>query len=212
MENSLILIGQYDSPFVRRVALAMHFYGIPYDHKPWSTFGDGAKIAIYNPLMRVPTLVLDDGEALIESTAILDYLDEISGPSRALIPDCGHVRREVLHVCALATGLADKAVSLLYERVLRQNESERWIKRCRSQIAGVLDVLETERARHKTSFWFGDTISHADIAAACVLRFTREAHAGLFDESRYPALKAHADMCEALPPFQNIVQPLAPPS
>ncbi|MES2750531.1 MAG: glutathione S-transferase family protein, partial [Pseudomonadota bacterium] len=65
----MILIGQYDSPFVRRVALAMHFYGIPYDHKPWSTFGDGAKIAIYNPLMRVPTLVLDDGEVLIESTA-----------------------------------------------------------------------------------------------------------------------------------------------
>jgi glutathione S-transferase len=208
----LILIGQYDSPFVRRVALAMHFYGIPYDHKPWSTFGDGAKIAIYNPLMRVPTLVLDDGEVLIESTAILDYLDEISGPSRALIPDCGHVRREVLYICALATGLADKAVSLLYERVLRQNQSGRWIERCHSQVSGVLDVLETERARRKTAFWIGDTISHADIAVACVLRFTREAHAGLFDEARYPALTAHADMCEALPPFQNIVQPLTPPS
>lgn len=208
----MILIGQYDSPFVRRVALAMHFYGIPYDHKPWSTFGDGAKIAIYNPLMRVPTLVLDDGEVLIESTAILDYLDEISGPSRALIPDCGHIRREVLYICALATGLADKAVSLLYERVLRQNESGRWIERCRTQISGVLDVLETERARRKTAFWFGDQITHADIAVACVLRISREIDTGLFDKSRYPALAAHADMCEALPPFQNIVQPLSSPS
>jgi glutathione S-transferase len=149
---------------------------------------------------------------LIESTAILDYLDELAGPSRALIPDCGHVRREVLHVCALATGLADKAVSLLYERVLRGEESERWVARCRAQIAGVLSVLETGRAQIKTRYWFGDQLTHDDIAVACVVRFTREAHAGLFEAARYPALDRHAETCEALPPFQEIVQPLAPPS
>jgi glutathione S-transferase len=74
----MFLIGQYDSPFVRRVAIAMRPYGIKFEHKPWSTFGDGDKIAPHNPLRRVPTLVLDDGEALIESTAILDYLDELA--------------------------------------------------------------------------------------------------------------------------------------
>ncbi len=206
------LIGQYDSPFVRRVALALRFYGIPFEQTPWSTFGDAEKIAVYNPLMRVPTLVLDDGEALIESTVILDYLDELAGPSRALIPDCGHVRREVLHVCALATGLADKAVSLLYERVLRGEESKRWVERCRTQISGVLAFLEDERAKITTRYWFGDQLTHADIAVACVIRFTREAHSGLFDAARYPALDRHAETCEALPPFQEIVQPLAPPS
>ncbi|MGL4262212.1 MAG: glutathione S-transferase family protein [Afipia sp.] len=206
------LIGQYDSPFVRRVALALRFYGMPFEHTPWSTFGDADKIALYNPLMRVPTLVLDDGEVVIESTAILDYLDEIAGPSRALIPDCGHIRREVLHICALATGLGDKAVSLLYERVLRGEESKRWVERCRTQIAGVLASLEEDRARHKTRYWFGDNITHADIAVACVIRFTREAHAGLFDVARYPALDRHAETCEALQPFQDIVQPLAPPN
>ncbi|MES2603202.1 MAG: glutathione S-transferase family protein [Pseudomonadota bacterium] len=206
------LIGQYDSPFVRRVALALRFYGIPFEHSPWSTFGDAEKIAIYNPLMRVPTLVLDDGEVLVESTAMLDYLDELAGPSRALIPDCGHVRREVLYICGLATGLADKGVSLLYERVLRSERSSRWIERCRTQIAGVFDRLEEDRAQHKTQFWFGDQITHADIAAACVIRFTREAHEGLFDDNRYAALARHAETCEALQPFQDIVQPLAPPS
>lgn len=206
------LIGQYDSPFVRRVALALRFYGMPFEQTPWSTFGDAEKIAVYNPLMRVPTLVLDDGEVLIESTVILDYLDELAGPSRALIPDCGHVRREVLHVCALATGLADKAVSLLYERVLRGEESKRWVERCRTQISGVLAVLEDERAKITTRYWFGDQLTHADIAVACVIRFTREAHSGLFDAARYPALDRHAETCEALPPFQEIVQPLAPPS
>jgi glutathione S-transferase len=61
----MFLIGQYDSPFVRRVAIAMRLYGIKFEHKPWSTFGDAEKIAPYNPLRRVPTLVLDSGEALL---------------------------------------------------------------------------------------------------------------------------------------------------
>ena len=60
----MILIGQFDSPFVRRVAIAMRLYGIAFEHKPWSTFGDAGKIAPYNPLRRVPTLVLDNGETL----------------------------------------------------------------------------------------------------------------------------------------------------
>ena len=64
----------------------------------------------------------------------------------------------------------------------------------------------------KTPWLFGDRIGHADIAVACVLRFTGEAHAALFDAARYPALAAHAGACEALPPFNEIVQPLAPPS
>jgi hypothetical protein len=75
----MFLIGQYDSPFVRRVAIAMRLYGIAFEHRPWSTFGDADKIAPYNPLRRVPTLVLDDGEALIESAMILDHLDDLVG-------------------------------------------------------------------------------------------------------------------------------------
>jgi glutathione S-transferase len=206
----MFLIGQYDSPFVRRVAIALRLYGIPFEHGPWSTFGDAAKIATYNPLLRVPTLVLDDGEALIDSTAILDHLDERVGPDRAMIPAHGPERRKHLRILALATGLGDKAVSLIYERVLRKEPSKIWAERCATQISGVLGVLEQERAA--TPFWFGDRIAHADIAVACVLRFTREAHPQLFDAARYPALATHADACEALPPFREIVQPLAPPS
>src|SRR5215813_1330769 len=104
----MFLIGQYDSVFVRRVAIAMRLYGIAFEHKPWSTFGDAEKIAPYNPLRRVPTLVLDDGEALIESSIILDYLDELAGEVKALIASHGAGRRRHLRLCALATGLADK--------------------------------------------------------------------------------------------------------
>jgi glutathione S-transferase len=207
----MLLIGQYDSPFVRRVAIAARLYGIAFEHRPWSIFGDADKIAPYNPLRRVPTLVLDGGEALIESMAILDYLDELAGADRALIAPRGPERRHALKICALAMGLGDKSVSLLYERVLRKDALKLWVERCEAQIGGVLAVLEKERAAVKTPYWFGERIGHADIAVACVLRMTREAHLGLFDAARYPALTAHAARCEALAPFQEIVQPLSPP-
>ena len=208
----MILIGQYDSPFVRRVAIALRLYGLAFQHRPWSTFGDADKIAPFNPLRRVPTLVFEDGEVLIESTAILDYLDEVVGPEKAMIADSGPERRHALKICALATGLGDKAVSLVYERVLRKDQSKLWVERCEAQIAGVLDVLETERAAIASPYWFGGRIGHADVAVACVLRFTAEAHPALLGAARYPALVAHAARCEALPSFREIVQPLAPPS
>jgi glutathione S-transferase len=207
----MILIGQYDSPFVRRVAIALRLYGLPFEQRPWSTFGDAEKLAAFNPLRRVPTLVLDGGEVLIESTAILDYLDELVGPDKAMIAESGAARRHALKICALGSGLGDKAVSLIYERVLRKEQLQLWVERCQAQIGGVLDVLEQERAGVTTSFWFGDRIGHADIMVACALRFTGEAHPALLSATRHPALTAHAARCEALPPFQEIVQKLDPP-
>jgi glutathione S-transferase len=208
----MILIGQYDSPFVRRVGIALRLYGLTFEHRPWSVFGDAELIAPLNPLRRVPTLVLDTGEVLIESGAMLDHLDELVGPSRALIADSGEARRHALKVCALATGLADKAVSLFYELVLHKPVSDRWVARCRAQIGDVLTALEARRAEARTRFWHGDTIGHADIAVACALRHTRESHPGLIDDRRWPALTAHAAMCEALEVFREISQPFKPPA
>jgi glutathione S-transferase len=206
----MFLIGQYDSPFVRRVAIALRLYGMLFEHRPWSTFGDADKIAPYNPLRRVPTLVLDSGEALIESASILDALDELIGPEQAMMAARGDLRRRQLRICALGSGLADKAVSLIYERVLRKEQLALWVERCEAQIGGVLEMLEQEREAIASPYWFGERIGHADIMIACALRFTSEAHPALFD-ARYPALQAHAARCEALPPFQEILQRLDPP-
>ena len=207
----MFLIGQYDSPFVRRVAIALRLYGLAFEHRPWSTFGDADQIAPFNPLRRVPTLVLDDGEALIDSTAILDYLDELVGPDKAMIAPRGVERRRDLRTIALATGLGDKSVSLVYESALRKKQLKLWVDRCEAQISGALEALERARAAASTPYLFGPRIGHADVAVACMLRFTGEAHPHLFDATRYPALTAHAASCEALPPFQEIAQPLAPP-
>jgi glutathione S-transferase len=120
------------------------------------------------------------------------------------------VRREGLRIAALGTGLADKAVSLLYEHVLRRPEARNavWAGRCASQIRETLGLLEAERERATAPFWFGDALSHADIAVGCALRFTREAHPDLLSSAIGPALEAHAARCEALPVFGAVVQPL----
>jgi glutathione S-transferase len=203
----MILIGHYDSPFVRRVAIALALYEIPFEHRAWSVFGDTERIAQFNPLKRVPTLVLDDGEVLIESAAILDALDERAGEGRALIPTGGAVRRRVLKVCALGAGLADKAVSLVYERVLHERATPLWVDRCRSQMSGVLDALEAERAAGAGPWWLGDSLTHADIMIACALRFVSEAHPEVFDLASWPALRAHSEACEAMAAFQAFQQP-----
>jgi glutathione S-transferase len=209
----VILIGQFDSPFVRRVAVAMHIYGFAFEHRPLSTFRDTDELARSNPLRRVPTLVLDDGEALLESAAILDHLDELAGPALALIPAKGDTRRGILRVSALACGACDKMVGLVYERLLHEVVSPQWIERCETQVGAVLDFLEGELSVRPSEFWFGDTLTHADIAIACAMRFLHEAHSESFDMSRWPALGTLAATCETLDAFKSAVQPfIAPPS
>ena len=208
----MILIGQYDSPYVRRVGIALTLYGIPFEHKPWSTFGDADKIRPYNPLTRVPTLVLDDGDVLIESHAIVDYLDSLVAPERALFPQGEPERHRALKVASLATGVADKAVSMFYERILHRDMSQMWADRCRAQIGAALGALDNDRAARRGEYWFGDRIGHADIAVATALRFIAEAHAGVIAIEEFPALKAHAAKLEAMPAFQAIAQRFIPPA
>jgi glutathione S-transferase len=205
-----MLIGQYDSPFVRRVAIALTRYAIAYEHVPWSVWADADAIARYNPLRRVPTLVLEDDSVLVESFSILDYLDERVGPTRALLPRTGVVRRDGLRVASLATGVADKAVSLLYEHVLRDGakRSELWAVRCSTQITQTLALLESDLTLRATPYWSGSELSHSDIAVACALRFLREAHPELAQSATGPTLLSHAARCEALDEFQRVCQPL----
>jgi glutathione S-transferase len=208
----MFLIGQYDSPFVRGAAIALRLYGIPFEHRPWSSFGDADRIRPYNPLTRVPTLVLDDGETIIESHAILDFADGLVPPARRMFPILGDERRRAIRVASLATGMGDKLVSLFYEQRLHEQASDVWVERCRRQIGAALDALEADRAGRTGPWWFGEAIGHADIAVACVLRFAREVHSGIIDFSRYPALLAHCERAEALPVFVEISQPFIPPA
>ena len=203
-----ILIGQYDSPFVRRVAITLVMYGIPFEHRKWSVWGDADRIGELNPLRRVPTLVMEDGTLLGESFVIVDALDDLVGPARALLPRSGRERLEGLRLSALSTGLADKAVSLLYESLLRSEPSARWVQRCQAQIRGTLAALEAERSVRKTRYWLGERATHPDIAFACAYRFLCEAHPGVFELDPASALAQAAARCEELEEFRAVYQPI----
>jgi glutathione S-transferase len=208
----MILVGQYDSPFVRRVGIALTLYGLPFEHKPWSVFGDADKIRPYNPLVRVPTLVLGTGDVLIESHSILDYLDSLVPFGAALFPASEPERRQALKISALATGVAEKAVSLFYEMRLHTDVSKVWIDRCHSQILATLAVLETESLKRTSEHWLGERLGHADIAVAVTLRFILEAHPHLIEMANYPSLDAHCARLENMPVFKAVMQPFLAPS
>ncbi len=206
------LIGQYDSPFVRRVGIALTRYGLAFEHLPWSTFGDWQNFAQHNPLRRVPCLVLDSGEALVDSAAILDHLDELHGRDRALIAAAGAERRAALRRIALATGTADKAVAFFYARLFTSGLDPAFVERCEGQITAGLSALEAEAAARSGDWWHGAAPGHDDIAAACVVRFLSEAYAHLVRLSDYPALQDHSTRAEARGEFQAISQTFIPPS
>jgi glutathione S-transferase len=198
----MILVGQYDSPFVRRVAISMHLLDLPFTRNTISVFGDVEAMRAINPLGRIPSLVLDDGEVLIDSVAILDYLDERVGPSRSLIPPSGAARRQTLRIMAIAVGVVDKAGAIIYERTLRPPEKQHapWLERCAGQLASALAALDAATP----AGWFGgEQPSQADITAACALGYLNLRLREALPPGRYPALDRLSAACEDLPAFRT---------
>jgi glutathione S-transferase len=211
----MLLIGQYDSPYVRRVGIALKLYGIPFQHEAYAVFRDAEKIAAYNPLRKVPTLVLDGGTVLSETFVCLEIIDErVAGEhpeQRLLLPRAGLIRREGLRIGALCSGICEKAVSLVYDRELRHQAPEVWTERCRTQVRETLVSLEATCAQRLGEFLLDRAISHADIAASCALTFVTETEACALDDLALPALRELTTRCEALPEFKSIKQPFNVP-
>jgi len=205
----MILIGMFDSPYVRRVAVTMQHYALPFEHRDWSVGRDFEQIRRFNPLGRVPTLVLEDGTSLVDSAAILDYLDEIAGPERALPPSSGPVRRAALQTMALATGAADKGVLQIYETVFRPADKHHapWVERCRTQVGAALGQLERQAAERADSWLVAASLTQADVTVGCVLGFLKGALGVNRDALDYPALARFAARCEDLPAFRAVPFP-----
>jgi glutathione S-transferase len=211
----MLLIGMFDSPFVRRVAVSMKLLGIPFEHANWSIGRDFQRIREYNPLGRVPTLVLPGGEALFESAAILDHLDELVGPERALMPASGADRRRALNLMAMATGAADKGVLTLYEGVFRP-ESKRhqpWLDRLRLQMNAALASIDRYLGERGVSQWLvGKRMSQADVTAVCAFTFLNDALRVAADTVMFQSLTTLAARCEAMPAFSETRLPFFPPN
>jgi glutathione S-transferase len=194
----MILVGQYDSPYVRRVAVSLRVLGFAYEHDTRSVFADFDAMRRINPLGRIPSLVLDGGEALIDSAAILDWLDQTVGPGRALVPPAGAERRHALRRMALATGAIDKVGAAAYERMIRPAALRwpDWIDRCRTQGAGAIAALAAEPWPEEAP------LDQAQITTACMMRYVRMADPELLPPGRHPTLDALSERCEALPEFK----------
>jgi len=112
----MLLIGVNRSPYTRRVAITLVAYGVAFEQQALSGLGNRAEVQALNVLGRIPALVLDDGEVLLDSAAIIDHLDAPYGGDRALTPATGAERRAVLRVAALMMGACDKLLQAAYER------------------------------------------------------------------------------------------------
>jgi glutathione S-transferase len=202
----------FDSPFVRRVAVSMNLLGIAFEHRNWSVGRDFELIRQFNPLGRVPTLVPPDGEALIESTAILDFLDDCAGTDRALLPRSGKERREALRIMAAATGAAEKGVTQVYETVFRPADKryQPWMDRCNTQMHAALAELDRLSQARRGEWFVGNRMTQADITATCVYTFLADALT-INRTAAYPGLAAIAQRCEALPGFCSVKADWFPP-
>ncbi len=200
-EDCPVLYGRYASPFVRRVAVTLQLYGLEYRHMPMMPFGpDKAELAKLNPIARVPALQLPDGEMLVDSAAILDYLDGLAGPERALIPPEGKARRRVLTLLAVAHGANEKLVVSLYERHFRPREKwhRPWLDACDTQVRDGFRWLDAEFAGP----WFmGAEMTQADVTVAVFWLFARGKRPNFFAGLGCTKLDALAGRLEATPEF-----------
>lgn len=198
------LLGLYDSPFVRRVAVTMHHYGIPFEHLSLSVFRHMDAMRPLNPLFKVPMLTLPGGEKLYESAYILDYLDELAAERgiTALTPRSGPDRRQIQQLMALAIVATEKAVAIEYERK-RPGELQwsEWTTRLRGQMRQAFDILEE---RLDSDFLVGGRLTQADITTVAGIGFVRYVLPHEWPTGAYPALARLVDRLEASPAFKAV--------
>jgi glutathione S-transferase len=198
------LVGQLDSPFVRRAAVSLLHYGMEFDLVSLSVFDDFDEILSMNPLGRVPFLILDSGEVILNSQSIIEF-GEATADRRLLPRDEPH-RSMVQRIDDVAVGLMEKSVELRTETVHKITEARdvAWKKRLERQIDSCLTWLE----RLEPSQWFyADQMTRADVSVA--IGFTNLAHKfpALVPAGRYPRLAQHCKNAEALPLFSAAAFP-----
>lgn len=195
------LIGMLDSPFVRRVAISLQMLKLPYTHQAVSVFRHFDQFRAINPLVKAPSLICDDGVVLMDSTLILDYLNDLVGEDR-LMPMKGAPRRDALRVLGLALAACEKTMQAVYESKLRPEDKlhQAWLDRVTLQLRSAYDALE-EIASKASPWLFADRPLQPDITLAISWRFTQLYLSDVIEAANYPHLTAFSARAEALPEF-----------
>ncbi|MBR7632988.1 glutathione S-transferase [Janthinobacterium lividum] len=194
------LIGMLDSPYVRRVAICLQLQGISYEHLPLSVFRNMDAVREINPVIKVPTLVLDDGQVLMDSTLILHYLSLLR-PGTAVPALADSVR--ALRLTGLALAAYEKAVQIVYERKLRPLDKQHapWLERVSMQLHAAWNALEQECAHLPLPGETG-SIDQAGVTIAVGWSFAQLETSDIVKPSDYPAIHAYTRSAETLPAFQ----------
>ncbi|QBF28676.1 glutathione S-transferase family protein [Pseudomonas tructae] len=194
------LIGMLDSPYVRRVAVSLELYGISFEHQPLSVFRNFTEFAAINPVVKAPSLVLDDGTVLMDSTLILDYFEALAVPAKKLLPQDPLARTRDLQVIGLALAANEKSVQIHYELNLRPQEKLHapWLERVTGQLRAAYTQLDRLLAEQPTKCP-SQPLSQAEISTAIAWSFTRYVRPEVVAASDYPHVQRLAEKIEAHP-------------
>ena len=200
----MILIGMLDSPYVRRVAIGMKVLGLEHELRPLSVFSDVDQVRSINPAVKVPTLVTDDGQVLMDSTLILAYLEELAAHAPRIRPEPGPARLRALCQTSYALAACDKAVQIVYERRLRPQEKQHqpWLDRVQGQLQAAYAELEKLLPQSAVSPFMGS----AEVSVAVAWGFTQLMLPGQISDQQHPTLAAFAAQAEQHPAFISTPQ------
>ncbi|NWC73578.1 glutathione S-transferase [Pseudomonas sp. P7759] len=192
------LIGMLDSPYVRRVAISLDLYGVDFVHEPLSVFRSFDAFAQINPVVKAPTLVLDDGTVLMDSSLILDYLETLAPANKKLLAQQPAARARDLHILGLALAACEKTVQIVYEHNLRPAEKQHapWLDRVSGQLLAAYSLLEKQLPD-------SEVLTQASITAAVAWSFSQFTVASVVKADAFPNLRRHAERLEQHPAFKK---------
>src|SRR5258708_18655713 len=193
------------SPYARKVRVALTEKKIEcecIDENPWA---EESVVPQFNPLGKIPVLILDDGTALYDSRVIVEYLDTVSPVSR-LIPEPSRQRIAVRRWEALADGICDAAITIVREQKRpAKQQSKDWIDRHFQKIH--LGVQELAKELEDRIWCHGEAYSLADIATGCALGYLDLRHPAIDWRTEYPNLVKLADRLAKRPSFAETAPP-----
>ncbi|WP_298015545.1 glutathione S-transferase N-terminal domain-containing protein [uncultured Castellaniella sp.] len=202
------LIGSLTSPYVRKVRIVLAEKKLDYElvlDDPWSS---NTQTTAYNPLGKVPCLILDENEALFDSRVIVEYLDTLS-PVGRLIPPPGRERVAVKRWEATADGIMDAAAAAFME-THRRPEPQRsadWVKRQTAKIHAALDYMNGLLGEQP--YCTGVNLCLADIAVGAALGYLDLRSPDLNWRAHHANLARLAEKLDARPSFVSTRPPAA---
>ncbi|WP_437608924.1 glutathione S-transferase [Erwinia sp. V71] len=163
------LIGNYTSPYVRKISVIMLEKGITFEFVNESPWHEGSHVPHYNPLGKVPALAVSADEIWYDSSIIAVYLEHLN-IDPVLIPRDPLASLQVRQLEKLADGVCDAALVIVRHQMLPpEQQSEAELLRQRGKILRGLDELERHAAQGK---WLnGEALTLADIATACTIGY-----------------------------------------